>query len=561
MPLTDNLVIAQTQSGVPAITAEDFIADLGDDFVTIATDQTITAKKTFIDNIVMANNIPLEGIDTVGTSQNFIEITATNIINIGSVANVMQLFSVGDLNIISLSSFDNIVEIQAATARSSLLRMAGNDIAQPITDLQPADVYLDIKPISGVNGGAQLTGINDADASAQIIRSYIGVTNPTDTIPALEFLTGKSDGGTNIAGLGTDETAYQFSNFDGTLEYITIGGAGNIGINKNFNVNVILDIQALGSDFAMRALNNIADVMFQADAGDLTVATGANAADTMFIVNDDATSSRSINASGTINASGADYAEYEKKSPTCGIIEKGDICGFDINGELTDKFNEAISFCIKSTKPSYVGGDAWAVEGEQIREKPVKPVLIKPDFPDIEKPTIGKEPESPGEFVIPNRIHRENKRAYKLRVADLLEEHGAVLADYNNDHRLWVDDKEIYDAALIIYQNTIRVHDIAISALQNILDTVDIPAYKIDRENWKNEFEVLRQQVDRIAYAGKIPCKVVGNVGDTVIPIVGPNDNIEGKSILNPSFAEYLISIGKIHSLTNDLPIVIVKIG
>jgi hypothetical protein len=73
-------------------------------------------------------------------------------------------------------------------------------------------------------------------------------------------------------------------------------------------------------------------------------------------------SGRSINATGTINASGADYAEYMYKADGCGTIAKGDVVGVDINGKLTDVFADAISFVIKSTDPSYVGGDVWADE-------------------------------------------------------------------------------------------------------------------------------------------------------------------------------------------------------
>jgi hypothetical protein len=74
--------------------------------------------------------------------------------------------------------------------------------------------------------------------------------------------------------------------------------------------------------------------------------------------------SRSINAGGTINASGADYAEYMLKSDSCGDIAKGDVVGVDADGKLTKKFSEAKSFVTKSTDPSYVGGDTWWTEKE-----------------------------------------------------------------------------------------------------------------------------------------------------------------------------------------------------
>ena len=73
------------------------------------------------------------------------------------------------------------------------------------------------------------------------------------------------------------------------------------------------------------------------------------------------TTSRSINAGGTINASGADYAEYMTKADTCGTVSKGEIVGVNIDGKLTDKFSNSHSFVIKSTDPSYVGGDTWGV--------------------------------------------------------------------------------------------------------------------------------------------------------------------------------------------------------
>lgn len=67
---------------------------------------------------------------------------------------------------------------------------------------------------------------------------------------------------------------------------------------------------------------------------------------------------RSINAAGTVNVTGLDYAEYMEKREDCGSIAKGGIAGVDGDGRLTDRFGLAHSFVIKSTNPSYVGGDA-----------------------------------------------------------------------------------------------------------------------------------------------------------------------------------------------------------
>lgn len=86
---------------------------------------------------------------------------------------------------------------------------------------------------------------------------------------------------------------------------------------------------------------------------------GANPQQAALRINASSMTNRSINASGTINASGSDYAEYMRKSDGCGEFKKGDVVGIDANGELTDVYSEALSFAVKSTDPSYVGGDAW----------------------------------------------------------------------------------------------------------------------------------------------------------------------------------------------------------
>jgi len=77
----------------------------------------------------------------------------------------------------------------------------------------------------------------------------------------------------------------------------------------------------------------------------------------------DASTARSINAAGTVNASGADYAEYMTKVGDF-TVAKGDVVGIDTNGKLTNVFADAISFCVKSTAPSYVGNDTWGAELE-----------------------------------------------------------------------------------------------------------------------------------------------------------------------------------------------------
>jgi hypothetical protein len=87
-------------------------------------------------------------------------------------------------------------------------------------------------------------------------------------------------------------------------------------------------------------------------------AYGFNVAATVLEISKNNATSRSINAGGTVNASGADYAEYMTKVGNFNIA-KGDVVGIDANGKLTNVFADAVSFVVKSTDPSYVGGDTW----------------------------------------------------------------------------------------------------------------------------------------------------------------------------------------------------------
>jgi hypothetical protein len=96
-------------------------------------------------------------------------------------------------------------------------------------------------------------------------------------------------------------------------------------------------------------------------------------------INRNNSTSRSINAAGTVNASGADYAEYERKRHDCGNVPKGAVVGFDVNGLVTDKWSASVRFGVKSTDPSYVGGDVWGTPDAIGLAEPVAPSTPRDD--------------------------------------------------------------------------------------------------------------------------------------------------------------------------------------
>lgn len=157
----------------------------------------------------------------------------------------------------------------------------------------------------------------------------------------------------------------------GSTERMRIDSAGNVLIRQTGgtshaisgnNYDTGLPIIQFGGDgttnaVAIFAINNSAW-------------TASNAAATAIRVGD-STTGRSISTAGTINASGADYAEYEYSNDI--TIAKGQIVGFKADGTLTDKYAEAVRFAIKSTNPSIVGGDVWGAE-DVVGKRPEQPV-------------------------------------------------------------------------------------------------------------------------------------------------------------------------------------------
>jgi len=218
------------------------------------------------------------------------------------------------------------------------------------------------------------------------------------------------------------------------------------------------------------------------------VGGGANAAATALSLQKNSTTSRSINAGGTINASGADYAEYRKKSSSCGVVTKGQVVGLDKDGKLTDKWSLVCSnFFIKSTAPNLVGGDFW--DEDLLLEKPIPPTApINPG-------------EAPKRLPDPARKNMSAGKHAQIRTA-LDEKHAIEIADWQKK----VDD---YNAELLVYAEALAKH-------------------KRDYAAWTDKYEGIRQTVDRIAMCGFVPANVLSATPGQVITVrEGAGDTIE----------------------------------
>ena len=121
----------------------------------------------------------------------------------------------------------------------------------------------------------------------------------------------------------------------------------NSGISTS-NVNIM----SIGGGVGSAWFYSVANVGAAVTAG---ASLSAGEYQTVLSIKKNPTTGRSIYAQGTVITSGSDYAEYMVKSGDF-TIAKGDIVGVNASGELTDKFSESVSFVVKSTDPSYVGG-------------------------------------------------------------------------------------------------------------------------------------------------------------------------------------------------------------
>jgi hypothetical protein len=151
------------------------------------------------------------------------------------------------------------------------------------------------------------------------------------------------------------------------INYYTDGQGKTVGTTFVGNVAAGSGLQSQFNNTGATEGSNVLDIAGggATSASFRTVATnGFNGALAGLFMGRNSTTSRSINAGGTVNASGSDYAEYEVRAVGCGSIAKGQIVGFDAQGLLTDRWQNAVSFAIKSTNPSFVGGDTWGGEHE-----------------------------------------------------------------------------------------------------------------------------------------------------------------------------------------------------
>ena len=188
-------------------------------------------------------------------------------------------------------------------------------------------------------GGLSITNQQWYGYGARIL--FQSKNNSAGDIKTLGAIVGEGDG-QNKGRLVFSTTADGLSS---PTERMRITSAGQVNVYGSGTQGFLLT--QFGSNYPARVY----------EAG----AAGQNNAATQLNLHQNSATGRSINAAGTINASGADYAEYMVKASDF-TIAKGAVCGVTADGLLTLNYADAVSFVVKSTNPSYVGGDTWGSE-------------------------------------------------------------------------------------------------------------------------------------------------------------------------------------------------------
>jgi len=157
---------------------------------------------------------------------------------------------------------------------------------------------------------------------------------------------------------GNSITNAIFKNGSSGTERMRITSGGNLLLGTTTSVALLTEIKTTTEGDSMHYVSGGGSGDYSLNAMN---SGGQNNAAAGIKMGKNSSTSRSINAGGTVNAAGLDYAEYMVKAGSF-TVAKGDVVGVNAQGKLTNVFADAIAFVVKSTDPSYVGGDVWGNE-------------------------------------------------------------------------------------------------------------------------------------------------------------------------------------------------------
>ncbi len=145
----------------------------------------------------------------------------------------------GSLTVGDASAAIGKIDILHSDGDDTWFYLRGTNIAHGMTSLASTDAFLQITTAGAdtnySNGGALIRGFSaQADTSGLKISGIIGVTDPTDTTPAL-LLTGSKKNTTGDQTLGSAETVFGIDNL--TTDLLRLFGNGNANLNGTLQID------------------------------------------------------------------------------------------------------------------------------------------------------------------------------------------------------------------------------------------------------------------------------------------------------------------------------------
>lgn len=283
---------------------------------------------------------------------------------------------------------------------------------------------------------------------------------------------------------------------------------------------------------------------------------GWNAAATGLRIAKTTSTGRSVNAAGTINASGADYAEYIHKAIIECLFAKGALLGFDADGKITDKWSAAVSgFGVKSTNPNLVGGDVWGAS-DQVGERPTEPTYTAPTYDGSADP--GPAPVAP-QFVLPAEPVRqdgESDETFAVFVAAWRRQCVGLEADFAAATEQHQQALASWQAAGAQYRIDQQAHAARVATAEAAHAAL-MEVYQQHKLAFEDRLEQARQSVDRVAFSGLVPINVQGaQPGDYILAAEGDADTIIGvvvtKAVMAANMTHYLDAVGRVRRVLPD---------
>ncbi|KQN77828.1 hypothetical protein ASF04_23970 [Duganella sp. Leaf61] len=356
--------------------------------------------------------------------------------------------------------------------------------------------------------------MSNAVAGAMFEPFRLGVSQTPSNWPGFwSFQTSQGYGSSYKDGYRLAIRAYDSETAQFTGSLLSIDGGGQVGVAGNLHVGGLVQAGNAGAPrHGMYKVGGMStEILWVGRQGQPSPCIAMNGSDgqggwgiagSVLYVGKNSSTSRSANFSGTLNASGADYAEYMVKRSDCSEVKAGQIVGIDADGRLTDRWGMAVAFAVKSTNPCMVGGDVWS---SHLGPRPEAPVLVEP----LSAPPV------------------------RTAVTAVLE---------GDSDEAWAQRLETYAAAVQSHQ--------AATADYTIAEAV----YQADVTRYDADLEAVRQTVDRIAFAGQVPVNLQGATPGQFIVPVQDGDGIAGLAIdeADITLRQYMRALGRVIAIEDD---------